>query len=167
MFLRFASLHVHETKKAEVLLSIPVNIKVFCFIKQTTIQCLQDRTDSWRLLRPPNIVLIYTASNICFMQTDDVPLWASCPVQRPHIKSTGNNPLKKQCFPSVLLKPERTGTQYLPRSKGTFDDLLHLSSGDFQRTVENSKCKTLKVAISIFITMQSFLLYRSSCGSDS
>lgn len=33
------------------------------------------------------------------MQTDDVPLWTSCPVQRPNVNSTGNNPLKKQFFP--------------------------------------------------------------------
>lgn len=41
--------------------------------------------------------------------------------------------------------------------------------GIFREPLKKTKQrgKTLKLAISIFITMQSFLLYRSLCGSDS
>lgn len=69
--------------------------------------------------------------SLCFIQTDDVSFSTSCPVR--------NNPLKKRpLLPPVPVKNLR-GTQWLPRGEGTFDDLLHLSGGDFQRDIEKSK----------------------------
>lgn len=67
-------------------------------------------------------------------------------------EANGQQSAQEVFFPSVLLKPERKRTPCLPRSEETFEDLLHLSSGDFQRAVQKSKERgeTLKVAISIF-----------------